>query len=289
MEVRIKTNFREASAKFEEQFNARKQKVIENVLNNQAFAARAEVQKQIKQIFRSPEDTTVNSVRVQKVQPNCPLDMMVARVYISDDLPKGSVQPATYLLTEETGGTRSLKRSEKILLNAGILPAGVQTVPGPSSPQSALPLDAHGQPTGAGVVQMLSRLKAFGEGGYRANASDATRKKIARAARSYAAKQAKGAGGDKDAIRLARKNAFVPVVNRTGNEFFLAKSKLTDGFSGVFKLVGRGQVQPVVWFATKRPTYEARFPFRKIVAASLRSTWNESVKKALNFVGKSNP
>jgi hypothetical protein len=249
-------------------------------LNNQAFAARTAVQVEMKRVFRDPEPATLSSVTVRKVQPGVPIDDMVAMVFIRDDLPKGSVQPATYLSTEESGGLRSNKRGERVLIDAGLLMPGAQMVPG-----AGLPLDAHKQPTGAGVKQMLSRLRAFSEVGHMANATDETRKKLIRTARRLAAKSAKASGADAAGVRAARAGAFLPIVNKTGNEFFLMKSKLTDGFAGVFKLVGRGNVEAVAWFTSKRPTYAPRFPFKEIVAKSAAASWRQSLDKAIAFVG----
>jgi len=281
MEIKITNNFVAALGRFEARIDKRLKDITENALNNQAAQARLDVQAKIKEIFRNPEDVTVNSVKFRKVGPNLPINSMQATVYIADDLPKGSVQPAKYLLTEETGGVRGNKRGENVLVSAGILPRGVQMTPAPGTP-----LDAHEQPTGAGMVQMLSRLRAFHEIGFRANATDATRKKLIRAAKSAAGKAAREAGGSAADVRAARAGAFLPIVKNTGNEFFAGKSKLTDGFMGVFKLVGRGNIVPVAWFDTKRPTYKPRFPFKQIVSDSARASFKASWERARSYVAK---
>ncbi len=279
MEIKITNNFVEALGRFEARIDKRLRDITENALNNQAAQARLDVQKTMKEVFRSPEDVTLNSVKFRKVRPGLPIGAMQATVYIADDLPKGSVQPAKYLLTEEAGGTRSNKRGENVLVGAGILPRGVQMTPAPGTP-----LDAHLQPTGAGMVQMLSRLRAFHEMGFRANATDATRKKLIRAAKSFAGKAAREAGGTAADVRAARAEAFVPIVKNTGNEFFAGRSKLTEGFAGVFKLIGRGKIVPVAWFDTKRPTYTPRFPFKQIVADSARASFKQSWERARSYL-----
>lgn len=62
-----------------------------------------------------------------------------------------------YLAANITGGGRVDKRSEILLRNAGILPAGKQTRPGPDAR-----LDAYGNMSRGQIVQILSYFRAFG-------------------------------------------------------------------------------------------------------------------------------
>lgn len=64
---------------------------------------------------------------------------------------------AEYLAANIAGGGRVDKRSEILLRNAGILPPGMQTRPGPDAR-----LDAYGNMSRGQIVQILSYFKAFG-------------------------------------------------------------------------------------------------------------------------------
>ena len=69
----------------------------------------------------------------------------------------GSVPVAEYLAANIEGSGRVDKRSETLLRNAGILPAGMQTRPGPDAR-----LDAYGNMSRGQIVQILSYFKTFG-------------------------------------------------------------------------------------------------------------------------------
>lgn len=62
-----------------------------------------------------------------------------------------------YLAANIAGGGRVDKRSEILLRNAGILPPGMQTRPGPDAR-----LDAYGNMSRGQIVQIISYFKAFG-------------------------------------------------------------------------------------------------------------------------------
>jgi hypothetical protein len=62
-----------------------------------------------------------------------------------------------YLSANITGGGRVDKRSEILLRNAGILPAGMQTRPGPDAK-----LDAYGNMSRGQIVKIISHFRAFG-------------------------------------------------------------------------------------------------------------------------------
>lgn len=69
----------------------------------------------------------------------------------------GAPPVAEYLAPNIEGGGRVDKRSEILLRNAGVLPAGMQTRPGPDAR-----LDAYGNMSRGQIVQILSQFKAFG-------------------------------------------------------------------------------------------------------------------------------
>ena len=237
--------------KLDASIKRRLQKASAMALNDTAFKARAHVQAEMKSIFRDPEPITLRSVLVTKADPAQSIDEMSATVYIVDHLGRG-IAPAKYLQTQEKGGERRQKRAERVLSARGYLGSSQFMTPGPNAP-----LDSHGQVAGSAMQQILSRVKAFGEMGFTANATAGTTKRL--------------------------KKQGVATHQRTGTNFFVAKSK-SGGFMGVFQLVSKGKIKPVFWFDRKPPTYTARFPFQAIVGKHVGATLMANLRKALESV-----
>lgn len=143
-------------------------------LNNIAFEARKALQGEIRSVFDRPTPYIVNSPFVTRATPEH-LESTVSLRY-----PGGKgVEPESVLRAEVTGGPRRMKRFEKALSRAGLLPHGYFAVPG-----SKAPLDAHGNIKGSFIVQLLSYLQAFAEQGYRANMTDKRRAALAKVGKS---------------------------------------------------------------------------------------------------------
>ena len=240
---------------FEKLVNGRLQELSANGLSTLAFAARKEVKQQMASIFRQPKPITLNSVMVRMADASKPISEQFAEVYIRDDIPGASTQPDKYLLTEEHGGERASKRSEHALQSKGFLLGNQQFTPGPGAT-----LDSYGQLQGGAITQLLSRVGSFQETGFDANATSRTKK------------------------RLAKKKLAVKV---SGTDYFVAKSKLSEGFMGVFKLAAKGKVTPVLWFTTKTQIYRTRFPFRDMVAKAVRENFKSAFEKAARYVSRS--
>lgn len=103
-------------------------------------------------VFDRPKDATRRGVWVDKsTKAN-----LVATVGLKTRA-KGRVPVAEYLAANIEGGGRVDKRSEILLRNAGILPAGKQTRPGPDAK-----LDSYGNMSRGQIVQIISYFKAFG-------------------------------------------------------------------------------------------------------------------------------
>lgn len=237
-------NYSKMSQRFATVAADRLQKAVAMGLNDTAFEARKAVQAEMRSVFTDPKTFTLSSVRVKMADPKAKISAQSAEIYIRDDYPKTNTSPRSYLLAEELGGKRSNKRSENALQNAGFLMAGEQTSPA-------------GRPiSGPQMVQILSGVKAFGEQGYDANATPKTTR------------------------RLRAKKAFLS--RATGTPFFVAKSKLGEGFMGVFKIVGSGKVKPLLWFDTKRPSYTPRFHFVQTVQDTAKRLFSRQVERAIS-------
>lgn len=138
-----------------------------------------------------PTPLTTRAAVVQQATAARP----VATVKLRDLAPDGGLAPADYLLPQERGGARGLKKFERALQTAGALPAGYRAVPGP-----AARLDGYGNVSRGQIVEVLNQLVGAGalSPGYRKviSARAAKRKAAARrAGRQYLAITERRAGG----------------------------------------------------------------------------------------------
>lgn len=150
------------------------------------------------------------------------------------------IGPGRYLKPLEFGGLRRHKRFEVSLIAAGIMRPAEYAVPG-----RGYPLDPYGNVPGKTIVQILSQLRAFGEQGYRANASVATLKRRAR----------KGLG-----------RYFVPP----------ADSSLPRG---VYERWGRSAVRMVLRFV-RQPSYQPALEFKETASDAARAIYPQEWARA---------
>lgn len=143
--------------------NADRRKIMSGALNSAAFAARKNIVKAIAESFDRPVPWISKSPFVIMAKP----ELLVATLTLEHTYNKNIVTPGKVLKAQIKGGGRSAKRFEKLLRNAGYLPAGWVTAAG-----SGVTLDQYGNVPPSQIVQILSYLKAFPEQGYRANRSD---------------------------------------------------------------------------------------------------------------------
>lgn len=146
-------------------------------INRAAFAARAEVQREIGRVFDRATPWVRGGVRVRKADKNDPT------AYVDLDFwgNKQGVSVEKILDAEIKGGQRRHKRHEIALRRAGILPDGMYIVPG-----DAAVLDQFGNMSSGQIVQIISWFKGFGEQGYQANMSDKRRRSLGRDKKSGA-------------------------------------------------------------------------------------------------------
>jgi hypothetical protein len=247
IELSITTDFKGLEAKLKSIAEDMPQRAARVALTRTVAAARRDVMAEIRKVFDEPTPFTVNSIRYEMATHEQP----EAKVFVSDDAAKG-LSPRKYLLAEIEGGSRGLKRGEKALIAAGLMGAGQRMMPGKD-----MVLNQYGNIPGPRMVQLLSRLSAFGQQGYRANVSEATKRRMKRA-------------------KLA--------VASTRTDVFIGHAKNGGGALGVYQLLGRGHVGPVLAFANKAPVYKARFDFHGVVARSAAVTWPAEMAKAMKQV-----
>lgn len=216
-------------------------KTAATAVSRTAARARLDMRDKLQHVFRDPTPFTVNSIRFSADVPN-----REATLYISEDGAKGT-SPAKYLRAEIMGGQRRDKRSERALIDRGMMEPGQQIVPGKGAR-----LDSYGNIPGARIVKILSALSAFGEQGYSANISQARRRKL-------------------------RKLGMA--VKKTGTDYFIGRDK--DGRPrAVYHLVGPGDVRPELYFVDRRTTYKPRFDFTGMAHEIFADKWPKEMRRA---------
>jgi hypothetical protein len=126
-----------------------------------AVATRADLQKEMTSVFDRPTPYTLNAVYLVPATAENPtveiglkdagsVNVMGGR----SDYKGGSA--LTYLQPQIKGGGRALKPYEKLLRDAGILPAGMYTAPG-----SGAELDGYGNLNPGQLVKILATLKGL--------------------------------------------------------------------------------------------------------------------------------
>lgn len=139
-------------------------------INRTAQSVKAKEEHEIRDVFDRPTPFIQNSVFIKPSNKR----NLTSKVGLKEFASKGN--PATKILAAEiAGGSRRLKRYEVALKRVGALPDGYYTVPG-----EAAKIDQYGNIARAQVIQMLAYFKAFPEAGYKANATDATKAKLAK-------------------------------------------------------------------------------------------------------------
>ena len=229
---------------------------IAKTLTRLATGARTDVMTRMETIFDRPIKFTTNSVRYAVATR----DHLESTVYISDDAAKG-ISPRKYLKPEIEGGARGFKRSEKALIAAGLMHPDQHIMPA-----EGFELDANGNVPGPIMVRILSRLNAFGEMGYSANASERIKRKLRKS------KLAAGRGAD-DA-----KGSRV----YGGTDYFIARSKTDSAPLGIYHLISKGKVVPAFYFMRRNPNYKPIFPFPELVRNYAREHFPEEMMRAIH-------
>jgi len=155
----------------------------------------------------------------------------------------GGVPAGRYMEVLARGGTRVAKSSERQLQAAGILRSGQYIVPTGVTP---LKLNAYGNLTGGNYQQVLSRLGAMTVQGSTQNVNKASgRSNSKRSTRDYFAANISGHYGIM--ARVGRRPKGNP-----GGRGRPVTSNLPRGYHTVF-------------YVTRQPRYEARFPIETIL------------------------
>lgn len=218
-------------------------------LNTAAFAAMREGQRQIEGAFAGPTRWTIKSWYVRKKATKTDL---VASVGWSDYLVNKQFKGPDYYLSQHfNGGTRQHTRFEERLVTKGLMPAGMNAVPGKAAEEMGM-IDSRGNMKPGVIVAILSALQAFTRAGDAGNANGRKRQ----SANKRASRQVYWAGK--------------PGPN-TPNGIWA----LDEKFKG-----GRGRLRPVVIFV-RRARYRKRLDLQRISNAVVNKTFAAEFDKEL--------
>lgn len=212
-------------------------------LNATAKAVEAAERRNIQDVFDKPRPTTVTATYVQYSNKS----NLQATVGLKE---RGAGVPAAEYLHPNIGSSgrqpRNYKRSEYMLRQAGILPAGMFTVPGKEAK-----LDQYGNMSRGQINQILAYFRTFGQ-----NALNSKRMNMTDKRRGQLAKQ-------------QRQYFVVPVSDR--------KLKL---YPGIWQETPGRTLAPVLMFVS-RPTYRAIYDFGGLAEKVVRRTFGREFDAAL--------
>jgi hypothetical protein len=233
-------------------------------MNTAGFDTRRALQQKARAVFDRPTPfITDRSLRVWERATKDSLATTVGWDYIGG---KGG-DPAQTLQAQVSGGARPLKRFERALQRAGIMPRGTYAVPG-----GAAPLDAFGNIESRFIVQLLSYLSAFSEVGYKANITAKGKAKLARRARSE--------GG------FVRIDGVEYFVSRGAGQTRRGQQQHLPAGIWSRKGIHGSDIQPVLMFV-RRPSYSARLPAQRIAVDTFMASFNRAFPEALAKASRS--
>lgn len=150
VQISVETNVREALREIGKVERTLRDRIIIEALNKVSLDARDELVDEMERVFDRPTRFTLNSLFIDRANRG----RLSADVGIKDFAAKGT--PAVkFLAPEVEGGPRRLKRFERALQYAGILPSGMVAIPGRDAP-----LDRFGNVRGPEINRMLTQLRA---------------------------------------------------------------------------------------------------------------------------------
>jgi hypothetical protein len=135
-------------------------------LTRLAQISKQELQTEMRRVFERPTRFAINSIFIRPATKQ----RLVSEVWLKGEYPGDPAQ--SFMRPQIFGGTRPQKKFERMLERARVLPPGWVTVPGKGAK-----IDSFGNQSPAEIVQILSALSAFPQGGvgFSANRTDRSR------------------------------------------------------------------------------------------------------------------
>lgn len=199
---------------------------------------------EMRKVFDRPTPYTLSGVYAKTASKSD----LTARVWLKEMAGKG-IAAVDFLWPQVHGGDRQLKRFEKALQYAGVLPRGYYCVPGQAAQR-----DQYGNMDKGQIVQIISYFQGFGEQGYRANMTAMKIKKLAKGTKS------------------SRGYAY----------FAMPPGKhLHPGIYQRTAFAWGSAVKPVVIFV-KRTRYEKRLDFYGVGQSTVDKVWQDEFYQAFD-------
>lgn len=232
--IKLRSNLQQFSRSLSEAQRRQVPFAAATAINAIGTGVQADIVASMQTTFDRPTPWTLRATYLKKARKS---DLR-AFVGIREFAGKGT--PAwKYLGPQASGGARGQKRFERRLQATNN--AAAFAVPGRGAR-----LDAYGNMSRGQIGQILAALGAFPETGQNTTAASASRRK--------------------------RKGMLVHGASRgAASDYFVAKSKRSGKPLGVYQLVGRGKVEPVLLFTDNAPQYQARWPIADIVLKSIET------------------
>lgn len=210
-------------------------------LTTVAKNAQANLVAEMQKVFDRPTPYTLKSIYIkpatkQKLQS----ELKIQDVALKAD------PPIKWLSHQVYGGTRPLKRFEKLLAGRGIMPLGSYAVP-----TKYARLDAYGNMSRGQLGQILSAVQAQRDPLMNSRRGKGNRRKK------------KSRGGEYFALRTSRGRLKPGIYERTSLAF-------------------GSSVRPVLLF-TRAPHYVARLRFREVVETTYNAEFQKQFVLALNY------
>lgn len=230
---------------------APKQAMFAAVVANTRVAGmiREELTATMARVFDRPTSMVLQSVRVKPASKQDPVAVVGLDIR---ELGGKNIKSMKEIIGHHfVGGERVQKRLEMRLQRLGVLPVGRYVAPGRGAP-----LDAHGNISRGEVGKMLTQMGSY----------DVSR---------MSGKTFERLKKDKKLVGRGKYNGRTVLRS----QYFVAKSKSGRPL-GVWKVMGRGDVQPVLAFVAK-PTYRKRIDLPAIGQRVIAKCWPQEFRKAL--------
>lgn len=231
---------------------AQQARMARRAANELAWRGRQAIQDEMRRVFDRPTRWTLNSMRIIHATDDGGAAVIDWKdlLYVRGGSQDNAQAAITYLTPQIEGGTRPLKRFERVLREAGILPPGMFVVPARFAP-----LDSSGNLRRASLVKILSSVRAFSEVGFTANRSrDRASRGVMRRHDYFAIR------GYSNAVKLK---------------------------PGIYLRGQKGRRPQMVLAFVKQPRYRARLApadvVRRVVAEQSAEVWSLAQRRALPF------
>ncbi len=211
-------------------------------LTRTAIKVREDLKVDMARVFDRPTPYALNGLRAVPSTDKT----LTSKVALKDFGGKNGIPAVKFLGPEITGSARHLKRFERALQAKGILPSWMY-----AEASTQADLDQYGNLRGSEIVEMLSALGAFMEGGYLANRT----------------------------LRSSRHRAKIKKA-KPQTKYFVTRDRWTKEPLGIWKVVSKGHVKPVVVFS-RRPAYKARFHFQELAGQHAKEHFETELFRAL--------